>query len=547
MPRGERPLDTDDEVLSQFAGDLRRLRDKAGSPPYRELGKRAHYSAGTLSDAASGRKLPTLAVALAYVRACDGPVTEWDRRWHDVAAELARRRLAAPAAAEPPYLGLAAFGPGDAGRFFGREDVVDLLLDRLATERLLVVAGPSGSGKTSLLRAGLERSGRPVVFLRPGREPLAECAARLAPLTGIPAARLRAEFTADPGRLHLRIRQVLTTSSTELLLVVDQFENVLTGEDDGFLAAVAGAARAPVRVVLGLRAEFTDVGARHPALSGALRDGLIPLGPLTAGQVRAALVRPAADAGRVLENALVATLVAEVTRQPGALPFATEALRRTWRAGSLTLAGYDATGGITAAVVSQAEAVYGRLSAVERAATRDLFLRLVTFGEGIADTRRLVPHDEPATPSVVAHFVGARLVTADRAGLELAHDALIDGWPRLRTWLAADRDALRVHRRLTEATRLWEAGGRAPAALYRGGRLDEALTWARRADARPNAKERRFLQAASRYRDAEETTNRRRRRLSAAAAVSALLAAASTATAVLQHRRGGRARVCERH
>jgi len=181
MPRGERPIDTDDEVLSQFAGDLRRLREKAGSPPYRELGKRAHYSAGTLSDAASGRKLPTLAVTLAYVRACDGPVTEWDRKWHDVAAEPARRRLAAPAAAEPPYLGLAPSGQGDAGRFFGREDVVDLLLDRLATEHLLVVAGPSGSGKTSLLRVGLERSGRPVAFLRPEQEPLAEWAARLAP------------------------------------------------------------------------------------------------------------------------------------------------------------------------------------------------------------------------------------------------------------------------------------------------------------------------------------------------------------------------------
>ncbi|MFI5583536.1 hypothetical protein ACIA5G_00755 [Amycolatopsis sp. NPDC051758] len=497
-----------------------------------------------MSDAAGGRKLPTLAVVLAYVRACDGPVTEWDERWHEAAAEFARRRRSPGSAGEPPYPGPAAFGRGDAGRFFGREDVVELLLRRLAEERFLVVSGPSGSGVTSVLQAGLGPSGRPVVFLRPGRRPLEECAARLAALTGTPAVRLRAEFAADPGNLGLRIRQAV--ADAELLLVVDQFEEVFAAaenERSWFFAALLRAAQGPARVVLGLRADFADACVRHPVLADAARNALVPLGPLTAGQVRSALVRPAADAGRGLENALVATLMAEVARQPGALPFATEALRRTWRATSgvtLTLAGYDATGGLTAALVDTAEAVYSRLTSPEKTEARDLFLRLVTFGEGTADTRRRVPSTE-LDSTLVERFVRARLVTADRTGLELAHDALINGWPRLRGWLATDRAALRVHRRLTEATRLWESADGEPAALYRGARLDEALKWAQRADARPNARERRFLQAGVRLRGAEEMTNRRsavrRRRLSAAAAVSALLAAASTAAAVLQHRR----------
>jgi hypothetical protein len=539
MPRGERPLDTDDEVLSQFAGDLRRLREKAGSPPYRQLGKRAHYSAGTLSDAAGGRKLPTRAVALAYVRACDGPVAEWDRRWHEVAAELSRRRRAAPGSAgEPPYRGLAAFGAGDAGRFFGREDVVDLLRGRLAEARFLVVSGPSGSGVTSVLRAGLvPRVRQPVVVLRPGRRPLEECAARLAALTGTPAVRLRAEFAADPGHLHLRIRQALPPEA-EFLLVVDQFEEVFTAEAEErawFFAALARAAQTPARVVLGLRADFADACVRHPALAELTRNALIPLEPLTAGQVRAALVRPAADAGRGLENALVATLMAEVARQPGALPFVTEALRRTWQATqgvTLTLAAYEATGGITATLAGAAEAVYGRLAPAEQAEARSLFLRLVGFGDGTPDTRRHVPHAELDPTPVVTQFVQSRLVTAGRTGLDLAHDAVIDGWPRLRGWLAADRDALRIHRRLTGATGLWEAADREPAVLFRGRQLDEALMWAKRADARPNAPERRFLRASVELRTAGEIADRRRRRLSVATALTALLAAVSTATAI---------------
>src|SRR4051794_21518474 len=89
MPRRERPLDPDGDPLSQFAVALRRLREKAGNPTYRDLARRAHYAAGTLSDAAGGRKLPTLAVTLAYVRACGGDVSEWEKAWHGLAASLA--------------------------------------------------------------------------------------------------------------------------------------------------------------------------------------------------------------------------------------------------------------------------------------------------------------------------------------------------------------------------------------------------------------------------------------------------------------------------
>ncbi|MDX2697342.1 helix-turn-helix domain-containing protein, partial [Streptomyces ipomoeae] len=87
MPRRERPLDAGDGPLVEFAAGLRQLRRKAGNPPYRRLAEQAHYSISTLSSAASGQRLPTLAVTLAYVRACDGDAEEWRERWRE-AAEL---------------------------------------------------------------------------------------------------------------------------------------------------------------------------------------------------------------------------------------------------------------------------------------------------------------------------------------------------------------------------------------------------------------------------------------------------------------------------
>lgn len=80
--RPERPLNNEDGPLAALARGLRDLRQAAGSPSYRTLAKNAHYSRTVLADAASGERLPTLAVTLAYVRACEGDTDEWRARWH---------------------------------------------------------------------------------------------------------------------------------------------------------------------------------------------------------------------------------------------------------------------------------------------------------------------------------------------------------------------------------------------------------------------------------------------------------------------------------
>ncbi|MET8848497.1 XRE family transcriptional regulator [Amycolatopsis sp. NPDC004625] len=559
MPRREQPLDHDGGLLSQFAVGLRRLRKDAGSPTYRELGQRAHYSASTLSDAAGGKKLPSLAVTLGYVRACGGDVVAWERRWHDTAVTLAAEACPHSDGAdgdhvESPYVGLTVFQPGDAARFFGRDRGVDELAGRLAQQRFLAVFGPSGSGKSSLLRAGLlprlrasTAQSREVLFT-PGSRPLEECAVQLAVLTGATAAQLYTELRADARNLHLAIRQALAgAAEDELIMIIDQFEEVFTlctdqEERTGFFDAVLTAVAADggrCRIVVGVRADFYAHCARHPDLAAALTDAQVLLGPMTAGELRDAIVQPAVRAGYSVEGELVAQLVAEVEGQAGVLPALSHALRETWRRRSgnrLTLAGYQATGGIAGGLARTAEQLYETMDAAQQRAARQLLLRLTAIGDGTEDTKRRIPRDEldPTDPDldvVLDRLVDARLITLGATFVDLAHESLIRAWPRLRGWLATDRDGRRIHRHIADAAGFWEAEARDPGGLLRGARLVVAYAWSQDPDHGLTPRELQFLEA-SREAEAREHTQQRRRNRQLRWLVAALIVLLVTVSAV---------------
>lgn len=496
MPRGERPLDVGDSPLLSFAADLRSLRDRAGGCSYRQLGARAHYSATTLSDAAGGRRLPTLAVTLAYVRACEGDVSEWEDRWHQVAAEVLPSAEPSPDEGHPPYAGLAAYGTEDAEWFFGRDHLLDDLEQRIAHRRFVAVFGASGAGKSSLLRAGL----------------VPRLAGRIVVTT--PSERGEPDLTAD-------------------LLIVDQFEEVFTlwQDVDQRTAYIDALLTARCKVVLGVRADFYGHCAHHPALVEALTDGQLLLGPMGTEELRQVIMQPAVKASCTVETALVSRLVADATGQAGVLPLVSHALLETWRrrrGTTLTLAGYEAVGAIQHAIAQTAERTYTSLEKQQRALARQVFLRLTALGDGTEDTKRRLPRTEldhdVDVDVVLDRLAHARLLTLDRDSVEIAHEALIRSWPRLKSWLAEDRDGLRTMRQLTEAAATWDALGRDPDALYRGTRLDTAVEWTRRDGVRTSAQERDFLAESLKARDRErQVAHRRTRRLRQLVALLAVL------------------------
>lgn len=511
MGRPERPVDPRGGVVAEFAEGLRALRRGAGNPTYRELARRAHYAATTLAHAARGTEFPSLAVVLAYVRACGGDVGAWEKRWHTATAEItppARLERAEEMAVEPgesPYVGLAAYGPNDVEWFCGRERLVATLTERVAAQRFVAVVGASGAGKSSVLRAGLlpamSARGWPAAVITPGAHPMAEYLAVRA---------VGSELSAGMGASGV--------------LVVDQFEEVFTlchdpAERDRFITALldnAGDAGG-VRVVIGLRADFYAHCARYARLVEILQDAQVLVGPMSRPELEEAITRPAVRAGLMVEKALVTAVVRDASERAGALPFVSHAMWETWkrrRGAGLFLADYQEIGGVAGAIAQTADRVYDSMNEEQQRIAREILVRLTALGEDTADTRRRVPREElldrpdaDAVGTVLARLAAARLVTMGANAVEIAHEALIQSWPRLRSWLTNDREIVLAHRRLTEAAAEWDHHGNDESLLYRGARLD---SWNDRWTEQFTHTERAFL-TASRHVAAREQRQRRRR------------------------------------
>ncbi|MFI6101192.1 helix-turn-helix domain-containing protein [Lentzea sp. NPDC051213] len=495
MPRGERPLDDGDSPLLRFARDLRQLRADAGGPTYRDLARRAHFSVTTLSEAAAGRKLPSLDVTLAYVRGCGGSEDVWARRWHEVAASQAEANDS-----PSPYVGLSAFTREDAGLFFGREKLTATLRHRLERQDFLAVFGASGEGKSSLLRAGLAKHFDRAVTCTPGADPDAAIADALA---------------KSPD-----------------LLIVDQFEELFTLCDDpvqrdAFLTALL---TARCKVVIAVRSDFYPHCAAHPDLAEALTDAQVLIGTMTPDELRRAVVAPAAKMSCTVDGGLVTTLVAEAAGRSGVLPLVSHALLESWRRkkGSiLTLGAYEEAGGIHGALAQSAEAAYAQLSEDQQEMARQLLLRLSADG-----TKRPVPRSEVVGEEVLQVLADARLITVGADTVEVTHEALFRAWPRLQVWLDEDREGLRTHHRLTEAARLWEELGRDTGALYRSTRLAEASEWVDRTGPILATAEQAFLNSSRNV--ARRRT--RRSRLITAGLVALLVATAYSAVTASRQR-----------
>ncbi|MGW3124566.1 nSTAND1 domain-containing NTPase, partial [Streptomyces sp. NPDC001107] len=477
------------------------------------MAQRAGQGASTLSQAAGGERLPTLPVLLAYVKACDGDVAEWEARWRQATEEEAAEPRGEDEVADPPYRGLARFEPADADLFYGRDELSERLFQQACLGRFTAVFGPSGSGKSSLLRAGLiPRLSRP--------DTTAPQPAALRVLT--------------PGEHPLRHPQRLLPAdgNGDTWLIVDQFEELYTlctdsAERDQFidrlLAATDPASR--LRVVIAVRADFLGRCAAHPRLTAALQDATVLAGPMSRDELREAIVQPAQTARLIVERALTTRILDEVQDEPGALPLMSHALLETWRrrkARTLTLHAYEAAGGLRGAIALTAEDAYSRLTPIQADLARRILLRLITPGEGTPDTRRPTPRteldfgDPDDTGAVLERLARARLLTLDHNTVDLAHEALITAWPRLRQWIDDARERLRLHRQLTEAARTWDDLNRDPGALYRGTRLTTAEEAFLPADGESDltSVERDFLTcSATAHRREEEAAGRTTRRL----------------------------------
>ena len=498
-------LPTPDTIATaaEFTRALQALRARSGLT-IREVARAAKTPVATTGDCFSGRHLPLDRDQFGRILAACGEtdparIEQWQ-------AALARARRLPGRRTGTPYRGLERFEAQDARWFFGREDVTELLAylaDAPSTLPLLLI-GPSGAGKSSLLRAGL---------LPRLRAAAADVAADPADVDGLIVI---CDLTVDSvPELTARVAKLAagatggSSGAGRATVIVDQFEAVFTlcddeGERRALIDGLCDLARTGL-VVLALRADFYQQAIRYPGLLRAAQERHVVLGPMSAEQVRRAVVEPARLARTEVAAGLVELLLADLApgadgsgaHEPGALPMLSHALLAAWEnsvGGALTVADYLAGGGIKDALTRSAERAHESLNPAQQRVARRLFLRLVHVADDFPPSRAAVPLDELLSgigtgggggsdsegadaEQVLAVFIDERMITVDTGTARLTHDALLAGWPRLRGWIEESAEELRIRRRISSGALAWAETGREEAALWRGSQLAVAREW----------------------------------------------------------------------
>ena len=436
----------------------------------------------------------------------------------------------------PPYPGLRAFEPEDAGVFFGREDEIKELMGRLqptlqrGAQRLIAVVGPSGSGKSSMVKGGLVprllKGGRwgVVPVVQPGERPTRSLARALArALNGETSrAELEQRLLEGPGALIEAAERICDTAADgrdAVLLVIDQAEELatLSGAEERarFVDLLRGALvdGTPLWAVATIRSEFLDAVLSGSALSGIFNEPQL-LGPLDRARLFDVVQKPAERAGLDMDAALVAEMVDD-TVGGDALPLLAYTLRRLWercqtsrRDGRITSDDYKAIGGVVGSLRAQADEIVAEL---RRKGQDKLVLpvltRLATIEGDGEPTRRRVPRDQfdhPPEREVVQAFIDARLLTSgegEEPTVEVAHEALLREWPPLREAIESQRSDLQFRSELERAAEDWKRSRRLEAYLLPPVRLRFALEWASRhqEELRDFPAIREFLERAKRH------------------------------------------------
>ncbi len=370
----------------------------------------------------------------------------------------------------PPFLGLFAFHPEDREFFFGREALIQKLVKRIKAHPFLAVLGASGSGKSSLVMAGL-----------------------------IPALDAdMAYFTPSSAPLY-QLHEAQGKAPANAVYVVDQFEELFTltratADREEFIGKLLALSKTN-RVVITMRADFWGEVAIYKNLKQEMQDHQELIAPMDADELRDAMEKQAATVGLRFDKALGETILEEVRGEPGAMPLLQHALWMLWKRRHglwLKAEEYQAFGGIRRAIATTADEFYESFSPEDRERMRNVFVRLTNLdgsGKVALDTRRRVrikdlvyKNDTIAqTVDFIRGLANSRLLitsseTLQDEEVEVAHEALIRNWPRLRGWLDEDRLSLLVQEQIRDAASVWDASDNDRDAIaHFGGKLEDAL------------------------------------------------------------------------
>jgi class 3 adenylate cyclase len=390
-------------------------------------------------------------------------------------------------------------------------------MEKLGQANFVPIIGASGSGKSSVVRAGLipqlEKNGwRVLEPIMPGVEPLAELKRALLGLFGRTEVREIYALIETDG-LHPVINRL--PSSERLLLVIDQFEEVFTvcpkeEERRRFIELLTQVAEIPasrLAIVTTMRADFLEPCLSYGSLTRLIQDEAVYMPPLVGAELEEAIEEPTKLQGYSFEKGLLGEILRDVGQEKECLPLLQFALMELWEKRDrtkhqLTVDQYRDLGGVNGALNRHADKIYTyndflkefpqqERSPQEEEWIKRIFLKLVRTGEGIKDTRQRQhranllaiaknksAHEEAIVKVLDELIQGRLLVTGQEeqqteAWVDLAHEALMDGWKLFAKWRQENRDLRRLRERIDDAYREWSRA-RQDKNLMMGGLLDQA-------------------------------------------------------------------------
>ncbi|MEM7032507.1 MAG: CHAT domain-containing protein, partial [Chloroflexota bacterium] len=424
-----------------------------------------------------------------------------------------------------PFRGLRAFRAKHREFFFGREQVVENLYQKLITHPFLAVLGASGSGKSSVVLAGL------VPFLQKKALEAEQAEPKLI------------YFTPSSDPVNQLERALNNWDDTPAIVVVDKFEELFTlctdtAQRKSFIHHLLTYVdpKSPFKIVVTMRADFWGECAPYPSLKDEMQRHQELLAPMTTAELRSAMEQQASQVGLRFEADLSHTILSEVEDEPGAMPLLQHLLLEMWkrRHGRWLVANeYRKLGGIAKAIAYTADEVYQKAPPEEQEHIRNIFIRLTRLGDGggsgeeYRDTRkRVIINDLPSADSqpdlirnLIHRLADTRLVVTRVRGegqiteIEVSHEALIRHWPLLRSWLDEDRTGLQLLANIEYEAKEWEGSGRQDNQLARwNSKLEAIVELVGQSRLSLNELEQEYLDACIRLRDQEVNREKERRK-----------------------------------
>jgi GAF domain-containing protein len=412
-----------------------------------------------------------------------------------------------------PYKGLEVFEEEDAHFFFGRETLVNELVNRLNGSRIMFITGPSGSGKSSLVRAGLIPALKQGAIsslrselwfyetFQPGRDPIEALSMAFSRLKSPELATYFRKHVHERGILNECAKSVLSGRKNQrLVLFIDQFEEVFTQVSkehaEALITLIADAASLEhgcVIFLFAMRSDFVSNCAAYLQLNALLNQQFIQVGAMRPDELVSAIVQPALCVNLHVAPELIVQIINDMQGEPGALPLMQFALKDLFdsqqeKGGfiALSLEDYLQHGGIQKSLERHADNSFADLSEDEQQLARSIFSGLIEIGRGTQDTRRTALFEEliPAKTNpeniraVIQKLADARLIITDeKAGrnmVTIAHEKLIDAWPWLKRLVNENRDAIALQNEIVSDAKEWDDHQRDPSYLYTGVRLANA-------------------------------------------------------------------------